>query len=706
MEGLIPVINKLQDVFNTVGSETIQLPQIVVIGNQSSGKSSVIEGLVGKDFLPRGTGIVTRRPLILQLIHVSKNDTETRFQEGSGDAIKAEEWAKFLHTKNKIYTDFDEVRKEIENETDRMGGTNKGVCPEPISLKVYSSKVVNLTLVDLPGLTKVPVGDQPEDIEDQIIEMSHKYISNPNSIILAVTAANTDMATSESLKLAKDIDPDGRRTLAVVTKLDLMDHGTDAMEALCGRVIPVKLGIIGVVNRSQADINHRKEMKDALTDEASYLQRKYPSIANRNGTLFLAKTLNRLLMHHIRDCLPELKTRVNVLIAQFQSLLNSFGEPVDDKSQLLLQIITRFAAAYCNTIEGTAKNIETTELCGGARICYIFHETFGRTLESVDPTGGLTTFDILTAIRNATGPRPALFVPEISFELLVKRQMKRLEEPSLRCIELVHEEMQRIIQHCGTQQEMLRFPKLHEKIVDVVTNLLRRRLPPTNTMVENLMSIELAYINTKHPDFTEAHLIHKALSEGNSLGHSFEHHRSIEQHRVQDSRPKQSAHEAVTTKGWKIGSLMSGGRSDADSTSEQGSKPGSASSSVVNSPAHSRKGINLLDNVPNQQTTRKLSQREQRDCDVIERLINSYFLIVKKNIQDNVPKAIMHFLVNHVKDNLQSELVSQLYKKEEIDYLLEESEHMAARRKEAQEMTQALQRASHIIGEIRETHLW
>ena len=347
-------------------------------------------------------------------------------------------------------------------------------------------------MVDLPGLTKVPVGDQPEDIEDQIIEMCMKYISNPNSIILAVTAANTDMATSESLKLAKELDPDGRRTLAVITKLDLMDHGTDAMEVLCGRVIPVKLGIIGVVNRSQADINHKKDMRDALIDEGTYLQRKYPSIASRNGTHFLAKTLNRLLMHHIRDCLPELKTRVNVLIAQFQSLLNSFGEPVEDKSHLLLQIITRFASAYCNTIEGTAKNIETTELCGGARICFIFHETFGRTLQSVDPLKGLTTFDILTAIRNATGPRPALFVPEISFELLVKRQMRRLEEPSLRCVELVHEEMQRIIQHCGTQQEMLRFPKLHDRIVDVVTNLLRRRLPPTNAMVENLMCIELA----------------------------------------------------------------------------------------------------------------------------------------------------------------------------------------------------------------------
>ena len=104
-----------------------------------------------------------------------------------------------------------------------------------------------------------------------------------------------------------------------------------------------------------------------------------------------------------------------------------------------------------STLEGTSHNIETAELCGGARICYIFHETFGNTLASIHPLTGLTAMDILTAIRNATGPRPALFVPEVSFELLVKRQIRRLEEPSVRCIELVHEEMQRIIQHCGNE---------------------------------------------------------------------------------------------------------------------------------------------------------------------------------------------------------------------------------------------------------------
>ncbi|KAM8891109.1 dynamin-1-like protein isoform 2-T2 [Spinachia spinachia] len=719
MEALIPVINKLQDVFNTVGADIIQLPQIVVVGTQSSGKSSVLESLVGKDLLPRGTGIVTRRPLILQLVHIDSEDCRKTSEE---NGINGEEWGKFLHTKNKIYTDFEEIRQEVDAETERISGNNKGVSDEPIHLKIFSPHVVNLTLVDLPGLTKVPVGDQPKDIELQIKELIYKYISNPNSIILAVTAANTDMATSEALKVAREADPDGRRTLAVVTKLDLMDAGTDAMDVLMGRVIPVKLGIIGVVNRSQLDINQKKLVSDAIRDEYGFLQKKYPSLANRNGTKYLARTLNRLLMHHIRDCLPELKTRINVLAAQYQSLLNSYGEPVDDKSSTLLQLITKFAAEYCHTIEGTAKYIETTELCGGARICYIFHETFGRTLESVDPLGGLTTIDVLTAIRNATGPRPALFVPEVSFELLVKRQVKRLEEPSLRCVELVHEEMQRIIQHCSnySTQELLRFPKLHDAIVEVVTSLLRKRLPVTNEMVHNLVAIELAYINTKHPDFADACGL---------MNNNIEEQRRNRMRDLPPAVPRDKSHkgpggqslsptelltlEAEATKAAAGGSQSGGEQTDGGTGTWRGmlkkGEDGAAGDRAMLQhplPASPQRGhaVNLLDvPVP---VSRRLSAREQRDCEVIERLIKSYFLIVRKNIQDSVPKAVMHFLVNHVKDCLQSELVGQLYKAGLLDDLLTESEDMAQRRTEAADMLKALQKASQVIAEIRETHLW
>ncbi|XP_019896015.1 dynamin-1-like protein isoform X2 [Esox lucius] len=713
MEALIPVINKLQDVFNTVGADIIQLPQIAVVGTQSSGKSSVLEALVGRDLLPRGTGVVTRRPLILQLVHVDPDDRRKTSDE---NGIDGEEWGKFLHTKNKIYTDFDEIRLEIEAETERVSGNNKGITDEPIHLKIFSPHVVNLTLVDLPGITKVPVGDQPKDIEVQIKDLILKHISNPNSIILAVTAANTDMATSEALKLAREVDPDGRRTLAVVTKLDLMDAGTDAMDVLMGRVIPVKLGLIGVVNRSQLDINQKKSVADAIRDEYAFLQKKYPSLANRNGTKYLARTLNRLLMHHIRDCLPELKTRINVLAAQYQSLLSSYGEPVEDQSSTLLQLITKFAAEYCHTIEGTAKYIETTELCGGARICYIFHETFGRTLESVDPLGGLTTIDVLTAIRNATGPRPALFVPEVSFELLVKRQVKRLEEPSLRCVELVHEEMQRIIQHCSnySTQELLRFPKLHDAIVEVVTSLLRKRLPVTNEMVHNLVAIELAYINTKHPDFADAcGLMNNNIEEQRrnrmrELPSSVPRDKSFKgpggQSLSPTDLPPQEGEGPKAAGGGFQGEQEGGGTGNWRGMLKKGDE-GSAGDKSSN-PASPQRGhaVNLLDvPVP---VSRKLSAREQRDCEVIERLIKSYFLIVRKNIQDSVPKAVMHFLVNHVKDSLQSELVGQLYKAGLLDDLLTESEDMAQRRNEAADMLKALQKASQVIAEIRETHLW
>ncbi|XP_036596445.1 dynamin-1-like protein [Trichosurus vulpecula] len=624
METLIPVINKLQEIFNTVGTEAIHLPQIVAIGSQSSGKSSVLESIVGRDFLPRGSGIVTRRPLILQLVHVASLEERKRAAT-SETCIQEEEWATFIHCKHKSFTDFNKVRQEISDETDRVTGTNKGISPEPMHLKIFSSKVLNLTLVDLPGITKVPVGDQPPNIEALVRDMILSYISSPTCLILAVTAANTDMTTSESLKLARDVDPEGRRTLAVITKLDLMDAGTDALDVLMGRVIPVKLGIIGVVNRSQLDINTHKNISDSLQDEQSFLQKKYPAVANRNGTRFLTKTLNRLLMHHIQDCLPKLKTRVSVLTDQCQSVLQSYGQPVKDQNAILLQIITKFATEYCNIIEGTAKNIETSELCGGARMCYIFHETFGRTLESIDPLAGLTMLDILTAIRNATGPRPALFIPEVSFELLVKRQIKRLEEPSLRCVELVHEELQRIIQLCSTYntQELLRFPKLHEAIVEVVTSVLRKRLPITNEMVHNLVAIELAYINTKHPDFVDMTFVSAS---------------------IHTSKPMPSV--------------------------------------------------------------RKLSQREQHDCEVIRKLIQSYFLIVRKNIQDSVPKTVMHFLVNYVKDHLQSELVGQLYKAQLLDGLLTESEDRAQQRNEAASMLKALQKANQTISEIREIQLW
>jgi dynamin 1-like protein len=163
------------------------------------------------------------------------------------------------------------------------------------------------------------VGDQPSDIEKQIRNLIVDYISKPNwcaalrvlssplshnthdSIILAVSPANVDLANSESLKLARSVDPQSRRTIGVLTKLDLMDAGTNALDILTGRVYPLKLGFIGVVNRSQQDINVGKELSQARESEEEFFKNHsaYRNIAHKNGTKYLAKTLNQVCMHAV-----------------------------------------------------------------------------------------------------------------------------------------------------------------------------------------------------------------------------------------------------------------------------------------------------------------------------------------------------------------------------------------------------------------------
>lgn len=172
--------------------------------------------------------------------------------------------------------------------------------------------MLNLTLVDLPGITKVPVGDQPVDIEAQIRNMILDFISKDNCLILAVSPANSDLANSDALKLAREVDPSGNRTIGVITKLDLMDEGTDARDILENRVLPLRRGYVGVVNRSQKDIDGKKDIKAALVAERNffYTHPAYRHMVERMGTAFLQKTLNQQLTNHIRDTLPALRSKL------------------------------------------------------------------------------------------------------------------------------------------------------------------------------------------------------------------------------------------------------------------------------------------------------------------------------------------------------------------------------------------------------------
>ncbi|XP_013908289.1 PREDICTED: dynamin-1-like [Thamnophis sirtalis] len=219
MEDLIPLVNRLQDAFSAIGQNAnLDLPQIAVVGGQSAGKSSVLENFVGRDFLPRGSGIVTRRPLVLQLVNATTGRVNSLQLSGCPDA---------------------DPDSHASSSNLAAGGEPAADRPQ------YSSSfslVLSLTLVDLPGMTKVPVGDQPVDIEFQIREMLMQFVTKDNCLVLAVSPANSDLANSDALKIAKEVDPQGQRTIGVITKLDLMDEGTDARDVLENKLLPLRRG--------------------------------------------------------------------------------------------------------------------------------------------------------------------------------------------------------------------------------------------------------------------------------------------------------------------------------------------------------------------------------------------------------------------------------------------------------------------------------
>eukprot|EP01114_Cavostelium_apophysatum_P006134 TRINITY_DN1737_c0_g1_i2.p1 TRINITY_DN1737_c0_g1~~TRINITY_DN1737_c0_g1_i2.p1 ORF type:complete len:581 (-),score=199.30 TRINITY_DN1737_c0_g1_i2:39-1781(-) len=537
----------------------------------------------------------------------------------------------------------------------------------------FSPNVLPLTLVDTPGITRVPIGDQPSDIEQQIRDMVHKYISQPNAIILAVQAATADLATSDALKLAREVDPLGERTIGVLTKVDIMDKGTNAVNVLSGRTIPLKLGFIGVINRSQHDIDVNKPIKQMLRDETKFFQEHpiYQSVEDKVGTQILAQRCNRLLSNHIQKNLSSLKNQIKKKIKEKQAELQNYGIPMLDMGKaarggILMQQLNEFLESVEADIEGT-RQIQLNQLNGGARIRYILHDSFAKHLEKIDALEGITVLDIRTAIRNASGSKPSLVVPEKTFDLLIKRQIPLLKEPSQRCAELILEELLRIVTQIDTP-EMARFRTLRDRVIDVSSATLRRALKPTNEQIEHWFECELDYINTTHRDFMGTDLLNRGLQidTANSKDDvAFE-----EELRTQNAAQKKSG-------GGFFSSLWGGSvAKESESPKEKNKMP--------EPPAILRMGENVSDN-------------DKAQIKLIQQLIRSYFKIVQRNVQDNITKIVMHFLIKNGQRNLRRDLFGELFHEDMYDVLLREDPSIAMKRKIATEQLEALKKAKKII---------
>jgi hypothetical protein len=495
LRALVTLVDHLRD----AGLQKyIKLPRIVTLGVQSSGKSSVLESIVGLNFLPRGEGICTRRPLELRLIHVYE-DTKP--------------WAVFEEISNTKFTDFEKVRETIERLTDKRAGNNKGIVDDPIILTIYSSTCPDLTLIDLPGITRIPLAgsDQTEDIERVTKEMAYRYISDPRTIILCVIPANTDLSTSEGLMMARKVDPQGIRTVGVITKVDIMDRGTNARRVLEGKEIPLRLGYVGVKNRSQEDINHKIRVEKALEEEREFFS-KHPVYSTMPsgylGTEVLSNKLTKVLYTHIKHLLPEILKETLYRIKECDERLHELGPsaPVDprQKTQLIWNMVTDFCEVFKNTIRGKYDRRKssrmTKDLSGGSTIKGFFKNLLTEYTGDFRATEKYSDEEIQRAMVMHEGDNIPGFPSVDVFIFLLQPQLELLKLPVLDCLADVHSFLEQLA-HKVLEKVFYRFPALSGELAEQASSVLINEREACREIVESIIDAEEGYIFTNDLDY-------------------------------------------------------------------------------------------------------------------------------------------------------------------------------------------------------------
>ncbi|OUZ99857.1 Dynamin central domain [Macleaya cordata] len=488
LESLIGLVNRIQRACTVLGDHGGEgmslweaLPSVAVVGGQSSGKSSVLESIVGRDFLPRGSGIVTRRPLVLQLHKIEDGHSE---------------YAEFLHAPRKRFNDFASVRKEIQDETDRITGKTKHISNIPIHLSIYSPNVVNLTLIDLPGMTKVAVEGQPESIVEDIDNMVRSYVEKPNCIILAISPANQDIATSDAIKLAREVDPSGERTFGVLTKLDLMDKGTNALDVLEGRSLRLQHPWVGIVNRSQADINKNVDMIAARRREREYFQTSpdYGHLANKMGSEYLAKLLSKHLEVVIRQRIPSIIALINKTIEELEAELDRLGRPIgkDGGAQLytILEMCRAFDRVFREHLDGGRP--------GGDRIYLVFDNQLPAALKKLPFDRHLSLQNVRKVVSEADGYQPHLIAPEQGYRRLIDGSLSFFKGPAEASVDAVHFVLKELVRKSIAEtQELKRFPSLQADIAAAANEALEKFREDSRKTVLRLVEMESSYLTVE-----------------------------------------------------------------------------------------------------------------------------------------------------------------------------------------------------------------
>ncbi|XP_058734092.1 dynamin-related protein 4C-like [Vicia villosa] len=430
-EKIRPVLDALENLRRiNIAKEGIQLPTIVVVGDQSSGKSSVLESLAGIS-LPRGQEICTRVPLVMRLQNHSLQQA----------ALVLE------YNGKEVPTDEANVSDAINTATEELAGTSKGVSNTPLTLIVKKNGVPDLTMVDLPGITRVPVHGQPDNICDQIKDMIMEYITPPESIILNVISANVDFATCESIRMSQTVDKTGLRTLAVVTKSDTSPEGL--LEKVTANDVNIGLGYVCVRNRiGEETYEEARNVEQKLFESHSLLSKIDKSIV---GIPVLAQKLVQIQAKVISKTLPAIIKNINEKLAyslhEMKILPANLSSLADAMSAFLLIVsLSKDSLRKILLIGEFEEYPDEKQMHCTARLVDMLN-AFANELQNCDESNATRDFlmDEINVLEEAKCITLPNFMPRTAFLTLLQRKVKGISHMPTNFVDSVWNYLENVV---------------------------------------------------------------------------------------------------------------------------------------------------------------------------------------------------------------------------------------------------------------------
>ncbi|CAH9071031.1 unnamed protein product [Cuscuta europaea] len=483
---LLDCVDKLRHL--KIAQEGIQLPTIVVVGDQSSGKSSVLESLAGIS-LPRGQGICTRVPLIMRLKNVPNLAQPELHLEFNGKVVQTDETS---------------VADDIVLATDEIAGRGKGISHTPLTLTVKKHGVPDLTMVDLPGITRVPVHGQPEDIYEQISNIIMEYISPQESIILNVLSASVDFTTCESIRMSQKVDKTGERTLAVVTKADRAPEGL--LEKVTADDVNIGLGYVCVRNRIGEESYDEARMEEArLFQTHPLLSRIDKSIVS---VPVLAQKLVRIQATIISKCLPEIVRKINDKLSANMADLNSLPQNLSSVAEAL----TAFMRIISSSKESLRKILirgefeeypEEKIMHCTARMVEMLNAYSGQIQAYRFSFEGNTNFlmDDIMALEEAKEIGLPNFLPRGVFLSILQKRVKGISSMPRDFIDKFWDYIEGIVVKV-LQQHSENYPQLQASMRRAAQNVISKKKEKSFHWVKEIIGMEMLADYSCNPEYT------------------------------------------------------------------------------------------------------------------------------------------------------------------------------------------------------------